>query len=204
MTPGFRPSTETPTAYSSFMSLELGDILTLPDQRQLTVRALERRLSVPVGSMSGFILAGEVGPQATLVSIPASPDGPVVLYTPLDFVPTHARDAVVRCQGVVSYWAPHLPNVSGAMGELGYKVCAVRGQIDPMVLLWRGRERVVFVKSAVASLSQFGVMCLNRDPASTEREQTRHAARITDPANVPLEVPVTEHAGDLYRQFVGR
>jgi hypothetical protein len=200
---GLPPQTDTRAGFTQLLSLELGDIVTLPDGRQLTVRALERTLRTPVGSMHGFVLGGEVGPQATLLSIPAGPDAPVVLYTPLEHIPASARDARPVVEGVVSYWAPHLPNLSGAMGELGFKVCAIRGQIDPMVLMWRGHERVVFVRSAVASLSQLGFLCMSRDPSATEIDQARHAARVV-PAGIGIGVPDTEHAGGLYHQFTSR
>lgn len=201
---GTQPYVDIHRAFRQLLALELGDIVTLPDGRQLTVRALERHLTPTVGTMAGFVLGGEVGPQATLVSIPSGPDGPVTLYTPLDYIPAHARDARAVTEGVVSYWAPHLPNLSGAMGELGYKVCAVRGQIDPMVVLWRGRERIIFVRSAVASVADLEFLCMARDPSATEVDQERHAARVTSPAQVPVPVPEREHVGDLYRQFTTR
>lgn len=189
-------------AYAKLTSVELGDIVTLADGRELTVRAIERRLRRTAGSMTGFVLGGEVGPQATLISVPGNPDGPVVLYTPLDYIPSHARDATPVCEGVVSYWAPHLPNYSGAMGEIGYKVCAVRGQIDPMVLVWRGRERVVFIRSAVGTASDLRFLCLDRDPNATEVDVVRHAARVTQPAPIPTDVPAESlPTGGLYHKF---
>lgn len=181
--------------YQQLRELELGDILALPDGRQLTVRAVEPALNVPVGPMAGFILAGEVGPQATLLSVPPAPNGPVGIYTPLDRIPASAAAAVPVCEGAVSYWAPHLPNVSGAMGELGYRVCRVRGQIDPLVLIWRGPERVVFVRSAVTSAGHLSMVMMPRDRAATEVDQARHAAVVTTPAHVPAPVEVPQRAG---------
>lgn len=175
--------------YQQLTSLELGDIVALPDGRELTVRAVERRLSQNVGNMAGWVLAGEVGPAATLLAIPAEPNGDIVLYTPLEDVPPHARTARTVIEGVVSYWAPHLPNLSGAMGELGYKVCALRASREPMVLLWRGRELVVFVKSAVTSPAALRYLFLERDPAATERDVRRYAATVVKPGHAPRQSP---------------
>jgi len=204
------PVTNAKAAYQHLLSVELGDVVVLPDGRHLTLRAAERRLQRPVGSMSGFLLGGEVGPSAVLVSIPSSPDQPVGLYTPLDYIPPHGRDASVACEGVVSYWSPHLPNISGAMGELGYKVCAIRGQIDPMVIIWRAKERVVFIRSAVASLGDLRFKCLTRDPSATERSHAREAARVVDPSlgtptpSRPAYEQAPSRVRERIRQLVGR
>lgn len=185
-------TTDPRQAFLTLTQLALGDVLTLPDGRHLTVRAIEPKLSSSVGSMAGFVLGGEIGPDATLVSIPTSPDGSVSLYAPLDHLPERAKNARPMCEGVVSYWAPHLPNMSGAMGELGYKVCVIRGQFDPMVLIWRGRERVVFIQTAVTTLSELGMTMLKRDPRATEVDQARHGAHVHSPAHAPVYDPVHE------------
>lgn len=202
------PPAATRAAYQALLTAELGDIVTLPDGRQLTIRAVERRLAVTAGNMTGFLLAGEIGPQATLLSIPANPDSAVLLYTPIDYIPAHARDARLVCQGVISYWAPHLPGTSGAQGELGYKVCAVRGQIDPMVLIWRGAERIVFVKTAVATPADLRFLALPRNPNATEKDATRYAARVVDPALGEQTVDERERelagGGGLYERIIRR
>ena len=191
--------TTQPTPYTLMHTLDLGDTVTLPDGRELTVRAVERRLSVAVGTMAGWLLAGEIGPSATLISTPASPDGPVVLYTPLQNVPAAARSATPMCEGVASYWAPHLPNLSGAMGEIPYKVCAVRGKVDPMVLIWRGRELIVFVKSATTTPDALRYWFLRRDAAATEKDVARVSSVVHERNHVPAPVP--EHAHELYRTY---
>ena len=195
-----RMRTPTQTPFAALHTLALGDAATLPDGRTLTIRAVERALPRPVGSMAGWLLAGEIGPSATLISTPSSPDGAVVLYTPMDSVPAYARTATTVCEGVVSYWAPHLPNLSGAMGELGYKVCALRGKIDPMVLIWRGRELVVFVKSATTTPDALKFAFLNRDAAATERDVARFSSAVRTPNHVAVDEPAYEKA-DLYRTF---
>ena len=192
--------TPTQTPFAALHTLALGDAVTLPDGRELTIRAVERALPEPVGSMAGWLLAGEVGPSATLIATPSSPDGAIVLYTPMESIPTYARTARTVCEGVVSYWAPHLPNLAGAMGELGYKVCALRGKIDPMVLIWRGRELVVFVKSATTTPDALRYWFLDRDSAATERDVARYASTVRSRVEAPSVAPVPEKQ-NLYRTF---
>lgn len=167
--------------YAALTSLELGDLIGLPDGRELTVRAVERRLPVPVSAMAGWILGGEVGPSCVLMSVPAHPAGEVGLYMPLMEVPSSARSSRVVVEGAVSYFAPHLPNVSGAMGELGYKVCALRGSGEPMVLLWRSDELVVFVKSASATPDRLRYAFLSRDRSMSEADVARYSALVKGP-----------------------
>jgi hypothetical protein len=190
-------------SYQLLRALNLGDIVSLPDGREQTVRAMEQSLATPVGQMAGWVLAGEVGPQATLLAVPSQPNGEVVLYTPLEDVPPSARSANTVVEGVVSYWAPHLPGLSGAMGELGYKVCSIRASREPMVLLWRGREMVVFVKSAVADPDNLRYLFLQRDPNATERDVTRHSATVVKPGqprSAPSGAP-TRHAEPAKRRI---
>lgn len=165
-------------------ALDLGDIVRLPDGRELTIRACERRLPTIVGSMAGWLLAGEIGPKATLLSLPPSQEAPVSVFTPLEEIPAHARMARPVVEGVVSYWSPHLPNISGAMGELAYRVCTIRAAAEPMVLMWRGRELVVFVQSAVTTSAALSFWAMRRAPHETERDVQRYAARVV-PGRVP-------------------
>lgn len=193
---------DTPGTYQTLRDLQLGDVVTLGAGQSYSVRAVERQLAEPVGTMAGFVLAGELGPQSALLSIPADAGAHVGVYTPLDHLPAHARSAVPVCQGVVSYWAPHLPNLSGAQGELGYKVARLRGSVDPMVLLWRGDERVVFLRSATFPLASLRFTSLPRDASATEVDQVRYAATVHQGAHGTHEAPVAlpaERAGTRRR-----
>lgn len=170
----------------------LGDILTFGPGHSRTVRAVAPALVKPSGVMTGFILAGEIGPDALLLALPASPNDPVTLYVPVDHVP-EAREAAARvvCQGVVSYWAPHLPNFSGAQGELGYKVAELPGSFYPLVFIWRGGERIAFTRASEVPANQIGWTPMLRDAARTEVAQERHAAYI-DAIARPAELPAAQ------------
>lgn len=188
-------------ALPGLADVQLGDIITFPGGQAYSVRAVERALAQVVGTMAGFILVGEVGPRAALLSLSGDAAAPVTVYSPLDHIPAHARSATIVCQGVVSYWAPHLPNLSGAQGELGYKVAKLRGSVDPMVLLWRGEERVVFLRSGTQAPESLRVEALPRDAAATEVDQLRYAATVSpsplqsQPLPLPAERPLRVGGG---------
>lgn len=176
--------------HKGIRDLQLGDIVTLGVGHALTVRGVEQNLAVIVGNMAGFVLLGEIGPQAALLSIPPDNHSPISVYTPLEEIPPHARSAVPLCSGVISYWAPHLPGFSGAQGELGYKVAKVHGSLDPMVLIWRREERVVFLRSASFEPSTLRITRLPRNESLTEIDQVRYATRVLEePAQHTTTVP---------------
>lgn len=178
----------------SLFTAQLGDIVSLPDGRRSTVRAVHRKLGMTVGSMAGFVLAGEIGPFCALLSLPPAPSMPIGVYVPVPRVPPYAKDATEVLSGVISYWAPHVPGFSGAMGELGFKVASVRGQVEPMVLLWRGEELVVFVYSMGVDAALLRMEAMRRDPNFTERDVPLHAAIVTTPDRViPELVPEPVH-----------
>lgn len=124
----------------------LGDLVVLPDGRSLSVRA-RASLPTPVGSMAGFVLCGEF---EVLLGTPSSAAAPVDVYVPLPKMPESVKQARVVQEGAATYWAPHLPALKSAMSELLYRIVEVRGQVDPVVIVWRGKEPVVFVRASFA------------------------------------------------------
>jgi len=190
----------TTTPFTRLDQLALGDIITLPDGKALTVRAAAPQLAHTVGQMAGFILCGEVGPSCVLLSLPAELSGPVLLYRPLDRVPNTARSAVEVIVGVLDYWAPHLPGQLHALGQLGFKVCIVRGQVNPMVVFWRGRELVVFVESGVCSADQIKTESLKRDARRTSAPVTRVSSVVVG-ADQSTDASLAENSLGLYEKF---
>lgn len=175
------------SAHLSLAQVALGDVVILPDGREKTIRAREV-LNVPIQTMAGFVIAGELD---VLLSTPTTDGSPVLVYVPLTELPADTRSARAVQEGVISYWAPHLPAVSGAMGELKYKIVEVSGWIDPIVMVWRGRECVVFVRATWAWPADLRILYMRRDP-SNQVAVTRHAGVVADPAGAPEPVAVPE------------
>lgn len=156
--------------------VELGDVVVLPDGRAMTARA-KVSLPAPVGSMSAFIIGGEL---EALLSVPTMADSPVLVYVPIDYLPEAAAKARTVYEGAMRYWAPHLPALSGAMGELLYRVVALRGSVDPIVIVYRGPEVVVFIKASYADARDLRVMYMRRD-VDNEMHLDRQAATVVSP-----------------------
>jgi hypothetical protein len=176
--------------------VELGDVIVLPDGRAMTARA-KVNLPAPVGSMAGFVIAGEL---EVLLSVPVREESPVLVYVPIDYLPESAARARTAYEGAMSYWAPHLPALSGAMGELLYRVVAIRGSVDPIVIVYRGPEVIVFIRASYAHSDDLRILYMRRD-VDNDVELDRHAGTVISPdrefhpdeIGVPIRVP--QHVG---------
>lgn len=159
-----------------FSEAALGDIIQLPpDRHDYSVRG-SARLSAAVGSMAGFLVVGELH---ALVSTPERFDGPVTIYTVVPEMPVEASRCRSVYEGVFRYWAPHLPPVQAAMGELAFRVLAVRGTVDPLVIVYRDAEPIIFERATIVSMGDIGVLALERN--DEVGEATRHAALVRAP-----------------------
>lgn len=187
------------SAHLILADVALGDVIVLPDGREKTIRAREV-LSLPIQTMAGFLIAGELD---VLLSTPTSAGSPVLVYVPLTDLPADTRTARAVQEGVISYWAPHLPAISGAMGELKYKIVEVSGWIDPIVMVWRGHEVTVFVRATWAWPSDLQVLYMRRDP-SNNTTVTRHSGVVDDPSRVTEPVIVPQRQPEQVPAPVGR
>ena len=159
--------------------VQLGDIVVLPDGRALTVRS-HVALGAPVGNMAGFLLAGELD---VLLSVPSSSTMDFAVYVPISYMPEDPKRLRLTYDGVTRYWAPHLPAYGQAMGELVYQVYDVRGSIDPIVVVHRGNEQVVFIKASTARPEHLRFTAMPRHTGN-EQDAPRHSATVT-PVGVP-------------------
>lgn len=189
-----RPRDDQPTA--PLADVNLGDIVVLPDGRAMTTRC-RVSLPVPAGSMAGFLILDEM---AVLLSVPAATEAPVLVYVPVEYLPDTAANSRTVCEGAARYWAPHLPAMGGAMGEILYRVVEIRGSVDPIVIVYRGAEVIVFIRATYAWSDDLQVLRMPA-PADTELEVARHTGVVSEPAAVPAPAPVPErerrrvHAG---------
>lgn len=192
------------TSYDAYAlplaDLELGDIVVLPDGRAMTVRS-RVTLPQPVGSMAGFVIAGEL---EILLSSPSSAAEPIGVYVPVDHLPAAARYCRTVVEGAARYWAPHLPALGGAMGEIVYRVVEIRGQVDPAVLVYRGEELTVFIRATVANAGDLQVMKMPR-AVDNEQEIVRHSGTVEpaldplSPAHMPEPAQVPQRTRRLVR-----
>lgn len=189
------PSPEEPVVPLAYVAL--GDVVMLPDGRQMSVRA-KSALTVPIGSMAGFVVCGELD---LLLSTPATANGPVHIYAPVDNLPGLAQRARVVAEGAARYWAPHLPAIRGAMAELAYRILEVRGSIDPVVLMYRGPEVIKFVKAGTVPSEDLRVLYMDRSQ-SNDIDVVRHRAALPSTASLPGSPPQALPARpSIYQHF---
>jgi hypothetical protein len=171
--------------------ISLGDIITLPGGEESTVRG-RVLLRQPAGTMSGFLITGEFD---QLLSLPADDRDPVLVYSPLEYLPPEATNAQTVFEGALNFWAAHLPPLQGAMGELTCRVIMVRGRVDPFVLIYRGSyensELIVFVPSTDYASDDITVRRMRRDVDNQVR-MDRHGAVVRAKPLIPNRAPVPE------------
>jgi hypothetical protein len=174
----------------SLHGLELGDIVTIPPTPSLTVRALAHFKREAL-SLSGFVILGEC---EMLIATPAREKHEHYIYLPIGTL-SSAKGAALLTEGVASYWAPHLPSLTGAMGELPFRVIEVPGHTEPWVIVYRGPEVIVFMRTNELIEQSLSVLTMPRRSTADTIEIRRHAAIIQPlPASTPVVVPEREPA----------
>jgi hypothetical protein len=169
-----------------FSDVKLGDIL-VRGGGDVTVRG-RVSLPLPVGTMAGFLITGEFD---CLLSLPSRPEDPLLSYDPIDYIPEDVENGRIEYAGAFNYWAPHLPAIQSAMGELTYRVVSVRGSVDPAVVVYRGNEVIVFTKSSKASLDTLSILRMERG-VDDQAPVVRHSATVIPTPVVPQSVPEEE------------
>lgn len=163
-------------------------------------------LPMALGSMGGFVICGEL---EAMLSVPAWPEAPVLAYRPVATLPSEARAARAVFEGACNYWAPHLPGQRQGMGELQYKVLELPGEVDPVVIVWRSREAVIFLRGESIE-SGLRVLYLPRDAEDTSPVDWRTSEVLpseifpSDPREVPAPERIAQPARQPSHQPAGR
>ena len=173
-----------------FAELALGDVITVSSGRTYSVRDVAS-WGAAVADLIGFVLLGELD---VLLGVPDS-ERPVDVFLPVDRFPASAGAPKSAAEGAVRYWAPHLPAQSDAMGELLWRLVVVPGRLDPVFIVYRGEEAVVFVRSFDTPPSTLKTQRMGR--GSDDTVVPRFSGSLTPvPAYVPAEA--------LYEQLTRR
>lgn len=159
--------------------INLGDILTLQTGEELTIRAIANYGQMLSG-VSGFLVLGECKYILTINNSRTSH-----LYKNSSPVPLH-KSTKLLIEGSMRYWSNHLPGVSGAMGELQFRMMEVPGNIKPWFYLYRGPERILFKPEKEYDLDSLKVMLMPRSSGQEEVDVVRHAVVI---APLTIELP---------------
>ena len=184
-----RSSTAPNISAPDIIYARLGDVVTMPDGRTHTIRAASR-LPSAIGSVAGFAVLGELNQLLTLPARWGEQFGVYVGQTSSPLTP--ASGPRQRAEGALRYWAPHLPAVTSAMGELLYRVVSVRGSIDPVIVVFRSGEPIYFTRAAQVDPYQIRVTPLQ---GAEDFGNARRESWIPLPASQPAEVPAPATAG---------
>lgn len=157
----------------------LGDIVELGGSAQ-SVRLLVD-LPDPVADVAVFAVLGEL---ELLVASDGRPMSPLSLFTAVEVFPSSLASARVLAEGAAAYWAPHLPAVDGAMGEVYFRILLPAGECDPVFVVYRGPEAVPFVRSGQCAAGDVSVQLMPRSgPVGVA--VPRYTA-VVDPVALPL------------------
>ncbi len=177
-------------SHAPLEDLALGDVVSIAGTHTYSVRALAT-WHAPILDLFGFVVLGELD---LLLGVPAS-GRPVDLYLPTTRFREHPSTMSSASEGVVRYWAPHLPSHGGAMAELLYRLLLVEGQIEPIFVLYRGDEAVVFERNRGIPHEHIQTSRLQR--GADEGTLQKYQASFTP---LPAYVPATT----LYEQLTTR
>jgi len=129
------------TEYQRIEALRLGDIVTLPDGRCLSLRMLAPLPANPL-SLGALLVLGDL----EMLLAPSSTSPAVSVMVPVESLPPGASAAKALCDGAAAFWAPHLPAAGGAMGEVLFRLLLLRNVFAPLVVIDRGGDHVFFLR----------------------------------------------------------
>jgi hypothetical protein len=155
----------------------LGDILTLPDGRSFSVRMFA---TLPENDLriNSLCLLGDL----EIVLAPSSTDRNASILLPVETLPPGAATARPLCDGAAAFWAPHLPAIGGAMGEVLFRLLLLRTAFAPLVVIDRGGDHVFFLK--VGELDLGHVQATRMPRSAFDDVQVSRFAAVVDPAPV--------------------
>ena len=156
--------------------LYLGDLIELPDGRHLAVRC-KTVLPTAVDTLAGFVIAGEL---EVLLGTPDVHTAPISVYVKHKYADPRLSKGVELARGVSSYWSPHLPGIKDAMAELTWRVIRMPGSPWPAVVVYRGEEAVLFLRTHDLPPSDIQVRHMRRNPNDTTQVD-RYSARVGSP-----------------------
>lgn len=159
----------------------LGDLIELPDGRHLAVRS-KTVLPVPVDTLAGFVIAGEL---EVLLGTPDVHTAPIAVYVKHKYADPRLSRGVELARGVSSYWAPHLPGIKAAMAEITWRIIRMPGSPWPAVVVYRGEEAVLFLRTHDIPAADLLVRHLTRktgDTTAVDRFGAEVVGTPVDPA----------------------
>lgn len=162
-------------------SARLGDLLTLPDGRSYSVRMLAN-LPENALELDGLCLLGDLE-----VLLAPKGSGMVEMLSPFQAPPPGAQSARPLLDGAASFWAPHLPAIGGAMGEVTFRLLQLRASFAPMVVIDRGGDLVFFLR--IGEIPTRDLSMLRLPVSDHDQVPVTRFAAVVEPLPIPAPVP---------------
>lgn len=173
--------TELNSGATRLSDLRLGDILTLPDGRSLSVRMIAPLPDNTLG-VTALIALGDL----EMLLAPGT-RGRIDVLLPVESLPPSAASAKHLCDGASSFWAPHLPAVGGAMGEVLFRLLLLRDVFAPLVVLDRSGDHVFFLR--VGTVDALSVRATRMPVSVLSDTPVPRFAAVVDPVPAPVLEP---------------
>ncbi|MFM7087956.1 MAG: hypothetical protein ACKOW9_00255 [Candidatus Paceibacterota bacterium] len=171
------------------ITYQLGDIFSVSPDNYQTLRAFVE-FSEPVNGITKFYLLGNF--KLILAENHHSKDQYDV-YLPVGTL-HNAVGSRVLLEGKTSFWSAHLPAVQEAMGEIYYRLLDVSGTLDPFIVIYRGPEVIIFIKTHGVPKNLVYTQTMPRRVHPDLISVTRHAVTV-EPINTPAPIPSKEKVG---------
>ena len=175
--------TSTRKNWHSIQDISLGDMVTTPDGRTGSVRLLAmfpEGVSRPWRT-GGFVILGDFD----AVMVTSRNTRAIAAYVPIESVPTHIAGSDLLAEGTAGFLAPHLPTEASALEPISWRAYRMVGQIEPLLVIYRGPQILVFLPATSFDISDVSVVHLPRS-GSNVKSLSRHAV-LVDLPTAPVE-----------------
>jgi hypothetical protein len=165
--------------WTSLTDLALGDLVMTPDERTLTVRLLAlfpEGFSRPWRG-GGFTILGDFD----TVLVTGTSTASIGMYVPVESVPPHVAGQDMIAEGLAGFLAPHLPSDSTALEPLSWRCYRVAGQLEPLIVIYRGPQVLAFMYATSFDRDDVTVIALPRT-GSRVNPVSRYATVVDLPA----------------------
>ena len=169
-----------------FSNLMLGDIVETYSGALETVRAVAS-VAYNIADIDGLCILGDM--NAALLCR-KDDTTTVIMLVPVQNIPKGAQTAHYLASGLVSFWAPHLPAIGGALSTSKYELMLFEDTQNLFVRVVRGNETIFFDNAASVQASTFSIGHQKLSPLN-KTKVTRYAATIDESyvSHIPSVLP---------------
>lgn len=121
-----------------------------------------------------------LGEHRRVVGVPRHVEAPYVTFSPSPTLPEWVMLGDELVSGAVAYWAAHLPGDAGGMGEIYWRLAAVRNAPDPLLVTFRSQEPTVWLPAGVLPVAGVRRLAAPATAVGSSEPTARRAAVVLD------------------------